>query len=408
MDYRTKLLLATTAAVVSVSLAVTTWYSEKARRTLIENLPMAYKAFAGPLAGTFSGLDADRKQQPIVLVPIVNGTLQPTDVQFEPTTGVMLVLEQKGKLRWFHDGAEGLVIELPVRFVSEEGLLGLAFHPNYTENHLFYMNLVVEEGGQDVSVVEEFTAIDGDITQGAIRGRRILQQIQPYQNHDAGQLQFGPDGMLYIGWGDGGFRADPHDNAQDGRTWLGSMLRVDIDNKDEGLEYAVPPDNPFVGQDGFRPETWAYGLRNPWRYSFTPSGQLVMADVGQDLYEEISIIPKGGNMGWKVWESQHCFSPKTDCPSEGFVPALYEYGRDDGNSITGGYTYTGSKFEELNDLWIFGDFVTGRLWGIDLDTAEVTALGRWPVLPSSFGRDPSGEIYVADYGSGTIFRISKP
>lgn len=405
MKYRTKLILATGCAAASVGLAVFSYYSESARRTLIENLPMAYEAVAGPMAGSFTGLDRDRKQLDITLLPVAFGVLQPTDIQFEPETGVMVVLEKKGKLRWFRGEQEGTAIELPVRFASEEGLLGLAFHPDYADNHLFYMNLVIEEDGRDVSVVEEFTAVDGDITKGALRGRRILQQIQPYQNHDAGQLQFGPDGYLYIGWGDGGYRADPHDNSQDPRTFLGSMLRIDVDTPTEDRAYTIPADNPFIDHETWKPETWAYGLRNPWRYSFHTDGRLVVADVGQDKYEEVSIIPAGGNMGWKVWEAAHCFSPKEDCPSEGFVRALYEYGRDDGNSITGGYTYTGEALKELNDLWIFGDFVTGRLWAIDLDTAEVTSLGKWPMLPSTFGRDPLGEIYVADFGRGTIFRL---
>ncbi len=408
MTYRRRLLLATGMAILLACLAGMTWRSEGARRALIENIPLAYEAFAGPLEGTFTGLDADRSQLPIDLVPVATGLLQPTDIQFEPGTGVMLVLEKKGKLRWFHAGDEGTVIELEVRYASEEGLLGLAFHPRYEDNHLLYMNLVIEEDGNDLSVIEEFAAVDGDIRLGLLPTRRILQQIQPYQNHDAGQLQFGPDGMLYIGWGDGGFRADPRENAQDPSTWLGSMLRVDVDRPSGERAYGIPPDNPFVDHAKWKPETWAHGLRNPWRFSFTPDGRLVAADVGQDLYEEITFVPRGANLGWDVWEGAHCFEPQDDCPSEGFTAPLYEYGRDDGNSITGGYTHRGESFVELNDLWIFGDFVRGKLWAIDLDTAEVTALGRWPILPSTFGRDAAGEVYVADYGGGTIYRIARP
>ena len=232
--------------------------------------------------------------------------------------------------------------------------------------------------------------------------------FQPYANHDAGQLAFGPDGMLYIGWGDGGFRNDPKGSGQDRQTMLGAMLRVDIDNPDGGRAYGIPADNPFVNDAGTLDEIYAIGLRNPWRYSFAPDGRLVVADVGQDLWEEVSIVPAGGNLGWNLREGFHCFPPGGSCPSdEPLVEPIYEYGRDDGNSITGGFVDT-SGDEKLNGLYVFGDFVTGRLWAIDLPesgTATPRALGRWPILPSTFGQDTQGRVYVADFGSGTIYRI---
>ncbi|MCP4806545.1 MAG: PQQ-dependent sugar dehydrogenase [Proteobacteria bacterium] len=383
---------------------------EPVAKKVVELLPMAYSAAAGPLEATITGNDIAREHVAVDLLPVATGTIQPTDVQFTPDGSTMLVLEKKGKLRWFSttDESSGVVTEIPVKIASEEGLLGLVLHPAFEDNGLFYLNYVIDEGGEDVSVVEEWTSSAADMRGQVSASRRILSLVQPYANHDAGQLQFGPDGMLYIGWGDGGLRNDPKGSGQDRTSWLGAMLRVDVDHPTGNLPYSIPADNPFLSDPDTRPEIWAYGLRNPWRYSFSPDGRLVMADVGQDLWEEISIVPAGGNMGWNVREGFHCFPPEGSCPGpDDLIDPIYEYGRDEGNSITGGYVDTSGE-EKLNGLYIFGDFVTGRLWAIDLpQTGAPTprTLGRWPILPSTFGRDTLGRVYVADFGSGTIYRV---
>lgn len=383
---------------------------EPVAKKVVESLPMAYSAAVGPLESSFEGLDATRPRQPVELVPVAIGNVQPTDVQFTPDGSTLLVLEKKGRLRWFDRSSEatGDTLKMTVRFASEEGLLGLAFHPDFAENGRFYLHYVIDEDGEDTSIVDEWIATTPDLRGEVTRGRRILSLVQPFANHDAGQLQFGPDGYLYIGFGDGGFRNDPRGHGQDLTTWLGAMLRVDVDKQDAGLGYAIPPDNPFLDRPEVRPEIWAYGLRNPWRYSFLADGRLVAADVGQDLWEEVSIVPAGGNMGWNVREGFHCFPPDGSCPGpDDLVDPVYEYGRDDGNSVTGGYEVLAEG--PLKDKYVFGDFVTGRLWAIDLSgtgpVTEATSLGRWPILPSTFGRDPEGQLYVADFGSGTIYRI---
>lgn len=273
---------------------------------------------------------------------------------------------------------------------------------------------MVSENGNDVSRVSEFTASDKtDLSKAKLSAERILMSVvQPYPNHNAGQLAFGPDGMLYVGWGDGGFRNDPKGNGQNPKTLLGSMLRIDVEPAGKGRQYKIPSDNPFVNTAGFAPETFAYGFRNPWRYSFDHKGRLVVADVGQDLYEEVDIVEKGGNYGWNIREGMHCFEPKENCQTKDLRDPVYEYGRTEGQSISGGYVYTGDEISALKNKYVFADFVTGRMWAITLpDKADGKVekpytLGQWPLLPSTFGRDGAGNVYVADFGTGKIFRLA--
>lgn len=248
--------------------------------------------------------------------------------------------------------------------------------------------------------------------------RIIFEVEQPYPNHNAGQLAFGPDGFLYIAWGDGGSREDPKRHAQNMQTYLGAMLRIDPGAEAGSKKYRVPADNPFVGRAGVLPELFAVGLRNPWRFSFDPAGRLVVADVGQDRFEEVSIVQAGKNYGWDVREASACHRPKTNCANrsargDAFVDPVYEYGRDDGRSITGGYVYTGTRIAALKGRYVFGDFVSGRIWAIRLPgdgrsrvaKNAAAALGKWPLLISTFGRDNRGEVYVADFGGGKVYRI---
>lgn len=334
----------------------------------------------------------------------------------------MLVLEKTGALKYHRlsDGKGGTLLQLPVLKESEQGLLGLAFHPRFVENRKFYLNTVVSVNGKDHTRVAEWTfSGTGPLEESTPTGEKVLlEQLQPYANHNAGQLAFGSDGMLYIGFGDGGWRDDPLKAGQDKKSWLGKMLRIDVDKASPPLPYGIPADNPFVGHAETRPEIFALGLRNPWRYSFSPDGRLIVADVGQNTWEEVSLVSKGANLGWSVKEASHCFPPESTCRSEGLLDPIFEYGRGDGQSITGGYVYTGTRVPGLAGKYVFGDFVSGRIWALDLPAptaaprlipaSESAALGKWPLLISTFGRDTKGELYVADFGSGKIFRLGPP
>jgi glucose/arabinose dehydrogenase len=357
----------------------------------------------------------DGKQESAVrLEQVAGGFKQPTDLQFVPCDPrLVIVLQKEGAARWLDldGGASGTLLALPVLSDSEQGLLGLAFHPRYLENGRFFLHYTLRVGRKDVSRVEEWgVPVGADLRQASPTPVKSLLEVeQPYPNHNAGQLAFGPDGYLYIGYGDGGFRADPHGHGQNARTLLGSMLRIDVDRQQDGRAYAIPEDNPFVGKEGFRPETWAYGLRNPWRYSFDRQGRLWVADVGQDAWEEVAIVRAGENHGWNIREGFACFAPKRNCPSEGLAPPVHVYGRDQGQSITGGYVYEGAALPHLRGRYLFGDFVTGRVWALGLDAegeAQVALLGRWPVLPSTFGQAADGEVYLADFGGGGIYRLA--
>jgi glucose/arabinose dehydrogenase len=351
------------------------------------------------------------------LETVATGFQEPVDLQFVPgTPGLAVLLEKQGRARLVRFGQGGapsessLLLELPVRSSSELGLLGLAFHPRYLENGRIYLNDNPRDGGPLRTRISEWTLPREQLgVAGQVPSlRRVLLEIeQPFQNHDGGQVAFGPDGYLYIGMGDGGSRADPHDNGQKMSTLLGKMLRIDVDSEPS---YAVPPDNPFVGQRDARPEIWALGLRNPWRFSFDPRGRLIAADVGQDRFEEVSWIAKGDNLGWRVREAAHCFAPAEGCASAGFVDPIFEYGRNDGQSITGGHVYTGEKLPWLRDRYVFGDHVSGRLWALALpaqrgEPGQAELLGRFPVQFSAFARDAKGELYALDFARGHIVRL---
>jgi len=355
---------------------------------------------------------------PIALAPIATGFKQPTDIQFPPGIEQQaLVLEKGGVAKWLKldTGVHGKLLEVHVLTASEEGLLGAAFHPDFARNGRLFLNYVTEVGQKDMSRVEEWR-IDppADLVHADARAvRTILELEQPYQNHNAGQLAFGPDGYLYVGFGDGGFRDDPHDNGQNPSTWLGSMLRIDIDVAEGSKQpYAVPKDNPFVGKQGFAPETFAYGLRNPWRYSFDPKGRLIVADVGQDRWEEIDIVQAGDNLGWNVREGFVCADKdESTCELNGAVAPIHAYPRALGASITGGYVYTGEAVPALKGKYVFGDFVSGRMFALALpddrkQSADAKALGKFSMLISSFGRDHKGELYAASYGDGRIVRLA--
>lgn len=378
-------------------------------------------AALGTLLPAIGGDEPAAKVPKVRLRKIAEGFEQPTDVQFWPgQSRFAVVLQKTGAGRWLDAtrGLHGDWFRVEVLTASEEGLLGLAFHPRFASNGRFFINYVASSQGKDVSRVAEWRVTnptDEPATTHPQPVQILMEVVQPYPNHDAGQLTFGPDGYLYVGWGDGGAGGDPHNHGQDGRTLLGSMLRIDVDAapaSDAGRRYAIPKDNPFLGREEFAPETWAYGLRNPWRYSFDPQGRLIVADVGQNRWEELDIVQAGDNLGWNLREGFECFhADGRGCGRTDLVAPVLAYGRDLGTSITGGFVYLGTSVAALRGQYVFGDFGSGRLFAITLPSdrgkplAGAAELGRWPLRPSSFGRDAAGELYVADFLGGGLYRL---
>jgi glucose/arabinose dehydrogenase len=375
---------------------------------------------AAPLAPQFDGPDGDRRRIAIGMEVVARGIEQPTDIQFPPgVSDHAVVLSKTGTAHWLRlaSGTHGRLFEVAVKTASEQGLLGLAFHPRFAENGRFFINYVAGSGDEDVTRIAEWRMSRGPDLPGAKAEpvRTLLEVEQPYPNHNGGGLAFGPDGHLYIGLGDGGYRDDPHAHGQNGETLLGSMLRIAVDAPGQDRAYDIPKDNPFVGKPGFRPETWAYGLRNPWRYSFDPQGRLIVGDVGQNRWEEVDIVRAGDNLGWAIREGFECFArDDRGCDRKDLVDPIFAYGRRDGVSITGGHVYTGTRIEALRGHYVFGDFGSGRLFALRLPddrtqrVQAATALGRWPIMPTAFGRDQQGELYVAEFKRGEILRIVPP
>ena len=253
--------------------------------------------------------------------------------------------------------------------------------------------------------------VAGDPDQGDPGSEQIILRVeQPAANHNGGQIQFGPDGYLYIGTGDGGQAGDPWGNAQNPGALLGKMLRIDVMGADA---YEIPSDNPLLDQPGAHPEIWATGTRNPWRFSFDrATGDLYIADVGQNLYEEVNFQPaasRGGeNYGWDVMEGNHCFEPATGCDVEGLVLPVAEYDPGLGCSITGGYVYRGSRYPDMAGVYFYGDFCSGNIWGLRQDEAgdwETALLLETDLSISTFGEDAEGELYVASYNDGIVYQL---
>jgi glucose/arabinose dehydrogenase len=297
---------------------------------------------------------------------------------------------------------------------NEEGFLGMAFHPKFKDNgefFVYYTNDYKTEQDRK-SIISRFrVSKDGPNKADPASEEVILEIPQPYWNHNGGTIIFGPDGYMYVGLGDGGAGGDPHKNGQNLGTLLGKMLRIDVDHQDDGLAYAIPKDNPFVGTAGARGEIWAYGIRNIWRMAFDrATGDLWAGDVGQNIWEEIDIIVKGGNYGWNLREGMHSFvDPKTDArgsdPRPDLIEPIWEYHHDIGKSITGGNVYRGKDVPELEGAYLYADFVSGRIWALlyDKGAKRVAAnrlilSGSTPVL--TFGEDDAGEVYYTTQEGG--------
>ncbi|MBE9460473.1 PQQ-dependent sugar dehydrogenase [Dyadobacter subterraneus] len=327
----------------------------------------------------------------------------------------IFVVEQAGVIKVFDNNSAVsssttfLDIKSKVNSGGELGLLGLAFHPNFKTNGYFYVNYTKSNPLQTVIARYKVNSASGN-SADASNETILLTYNQPYTNHKGGSLQFGKDGYLYISAGDGGSAGDPLNNAQNKKTFLGKILRIDVNATTKG-NYGIPADNPFVGNtEGFFEEIYAYGLRNPWKTSFDMgSDRFFAADVGQGNKEEINLITKGGNYGWKIKEGKDCYSPSSNCDATGLTEPVLDYGRADGDiSITGGYVYRGSTIASLAGKYIYGDYASGRIWALELDgnTAKTNSLlMKISGTISTFGQDTRGEVYFANYASGKIMKL---
>ncbi|MCX8062222.1 MAG: PQQ-dependent sugar dehydrogenase [Anaerolineales bacterium] len=347
-------------------------------------------------------------------VAVAKGLESPVGLGYTPDgSGRLLILEQEGTIRLWQDNNLSNTAFLDIRDRvgsrgSEQGLLGIAFHPKYAENGYFYVNYTDRDGS---TVIARFQANPPSANLADSASEKILLRIaQPYANHNGGAVVFGPDGFLYLGLGDGGSAGDPQNNAQSLNTLLGKILRLDVDN---GEPYAIPTSNPYVNGGGL-PEIWAYGLRNPWRMSFDrQTGDLYIGDVGQNQWEEIDYLPNGSsgdlNFGWKYLEGTH---PYQGTPPAGvkLIPPIYEYGHDQGCSVTGGVLYRGRSLPEWNGVYFFSDYCAGWVDGLRQlpdGTWQAQRLFRDLGRISSFGEDEQGEIYLIDH-AGTVYRLEQP
>jgi glucose/arabinose dehydrogenase len=339
---------------------------------------------------------------------IVNGMEKPVDLQHAGDDR-LFVVEQRGVIQVIDAGEILAKPFLDLRdFVnasgSEQGLLGLAFHPNYAETGLFFVNYTDTRGN---TVVARFN-VSSDPNVADLNSLRVVLRVdQPYANHNGGGIAFGPDGYLYIATGDGGSSGDPHGNSQKLDSYLGKILRIDVDAADP---FAIPPDNPFVDGTGL-PEIWSYGLRNPWRFAFDPlTGDLYIADVGQSAWEEVNFQPGGAqggiNYGWNIREGAHTFVGGT---TEDWTDPVAEYDHNLGVSVTGGPVIRDPSLPDWQGVYLYGDYGTGLIWGLLHD-----GQGNWQneVLfdtdyrISSFGTDVAGRAYLIDHATGAIYRLA--
>ncbi|HEX6305242.1 MAG TPA: PQQ-dependent sugar dehydrogenase [Anaerolineales bacterium] len=387
----------------------------------------------------------------ISLVNITGGFTLPVHITHAgDDSGRLFVVEQAGRIRVV---AGGQVLAAPFLDISdrvwspasgggsEEGLLSVAFPPGYGgEKDYFYVYYTRLDGNNQLSRF----SVSGDPDRADAGSEEpILTFAHPDQlNHNGGLLTFGPQGYLYIGTGDGGGGGDPSENAQNPTSLLGKILRIDVEfvsqppvpsdfklflpfirhaasHAYQSLTYLIPPSNPFVGEPGYRPEIWALGLRNPWRYSFDRlTHDLYIADVGQNSFEEVNFQPAsspgGENYGWDIMEASQCYEPPTGCDQTGLILPVAEYPRDLGRSITGGFVYRGSDYSDLEGIYFYADFATGRIWGLQHQTIAQQIQWESQILLetshriSTFGEDQSGELFLADYAAGEIYQVITP
>lgn len=328
------------------------------------------------------------------------------------------VIAQKGKIHVFKNDVNVKIAPVFLDIVNrvtpggERGLLGLAFHPDFKKNGYFYVNYTT--GGKKLrTIISRFRVSKSNINAADTTSELVLLTYdQPYNNHNGGKLAFGKDGCLYISVGDGGSGGDPQNNGQNKAVLLGKILRIDVNKAAVNLNYSIPVDNPFKGNsEGFREEIFAYGLRNPWRFSFDKNtGDLWAGDVGQNKTEEIDIIIKGQNYGWKIMEADECFGKIPDCNKEGLASPVwvYQQSTENGRSVTGGYVYRGKKLKSLFGKYVYGDYVSGNIWTLmpEKNGKYTNALLlKHKGFISSFGEDANNELYVCSYIDGKIYSL---
>jgi len=324
--------------------------------------------------------------------------------------GRLFVVEQTGRIRVIRKGvlqsAPFLDLRSKISTGGERGLLGLAFHPDYSWNRKFYVNYTDTNGN---TVIAQYLRSATNASRADPTAKIVLRIPQPFSNHNGGMLAFGPDRYLYVGMGDGGSSGDPGNRAQNLSSLLGKMLRLNIDTS---KAYTVPPTNPYVGRSG-HDLIWSLGLRNPWRFSFDRNnGNLWIADVGQNRFEEVnrSLAPDAGraaNYGWRHLEGNQCFNPSSGCPTAGKTMPMAVYSHSVGCSVTGGYVYRGATYPDLRGVYLFGDYCSGRVWGLDANgpnTQSPVLLYDTGANISSFGEDQAGNVYLVDHG-GDIWLI---
>jgi glucose/arabinose dehydrogenase len=350
--------------------------------------------------------------QDVLLQQIASGLSQPVALTHAGDTR-LFITQQVGTIVIYDGSAIRATPFLDIRSLvlsgGERGLLSVAFHPHYSQNGFFFVYYTNKNGDNSIARYK-VSASDPNLADTA-SGTILLTISHPnFANHNGGQMQFGPDGYLYIGTGDGGSGGDPNNHAQDLMQLLGKLLRIDVDH---GLPYVIPPSNPFFAMSVARNEIWAYGLRNPWRFSFDrETGDLWIGDVGQDKYEEVDLQPAtsigGENYGWRKMEGFHCFNPATNCVDPSFTMPVIEYPHDSGAcSISGGYRYRGTQIPAMRGAYLYGDYCTGTISSATQTGAIWTpkTLFTTSIMISSFGEDVAGELYVLDVAKGNVYKI---
>ena len=352
----------------------------------------------------------------ISLGTVATGFAQPVHVTHAGDgSGRIFVVEQAGRIRILDNGVvlptPFLDIASRVASVGEQGLLSVSFPPGYPAKRYFYVYYTPVPGDNTVVARYRVTA-DNNIADNTSE-TIVLRVPQPFGNHNGGQLAFGPDGYLYIGKGDGGGGGDPLNSGQRTDTLLGKILRIDVESG--AATYGIPPDNPFIGTAGILPEIWALGLRNPWRFSFDRgTGDLYIGDVGQGNFEEIDFQPAGTggqNYGWNIMEGDSCYPPGTvGCNRTGLALPVFVYAHGPECSVTGGHVYRGSTIPPLQGVYLFGDYCSGRIWGIRKNGAawENALLADTTLLISTFGEDEAGNVYLANHSNGELLEILSP
>lgn len=397
--------------------------------------PPRLLVFVLPLLLALGGPDARAQVTFDDAFPLLPDFDRPVDIQRAPGSDRLFVVQQSGLVVSFVDAEAVSAVDtlLDLRAVVnttpswEEGMLGLAFHPDYETNGYFFVHYTTfpeEEGGPHRTIIARFTVASHEPPVADPASEAVLFDLpQPYRWHNGGQLAFHPhenEPNLYLSLGDGGGGCDPFENGQDRTTLFGTILRVNVDEAAGKRNYGIPPDNPYVGNtEGWREEIWAYGLRNPWRFSFDPAtGHLWVGDVGQNQWEEITVVTEpGANLGWKVKEAVSCTCTPADpdapaCDDPDLLDPIWWYFHEDlNNSVSGGHVYHGTAVPELTGTYVYGDFVSGRVWALDFEGPEEPVnqeIGRLPHV-SAFGVDADGELLVASFDHslmrGRLYRI---